>query len=368
MPHECASEQSRYSSGGGRAPAQSQSEVIAFLSSPAAFPGCPAHIERYETHGAVVFAGPDAVYKIKRAVRYPYMDFSTLELREAVIRREFALNAPCAPDLYLGVVAVTRRADGGLELGGDGAPVEWALHMRRFREADLLSEVAARGALDRPLALAVADAIAASHARAPAGPAAGGAARIARVAAQVAGGLAAEPGVFSMRETEVFRTAANRQIERVSALLDRRAARGLVRRCHGDLHAANVVLWRGRPVLFDALEFDEDLATIDTFYDLAFILMDLDRCGARPAANLVLNRYLLASRDPLGVEALAALPELQADRICGHNVVIFRGQGGRERLGIHPGQHQDPAVVDVLDDGRHEAIGPEADGRGHPTA
>ena len=87
-----------------------------------------------------------------------------------------------------------------------------------------------------------------------------------------------------------------------------RAAAGFVRRCHGDLHLNNVVLWRGRPVLFDAIEFDEEIATIDTLYDLAFLLMDLDNRGRRGAANIVLNRYLWRSGADLDLHGLAALP------------------------------------------------------------
>jgi aminoglycoside phosphotransferase family enzyme len=81
-----------------------------------------------------------------------------------------------------------------------------------------------------------------------------------------------------------------------------------VRRCHGDLHLNNIVLWRGRPVLFDAIEFDEELATIDTLYDLAFLLMDLSRRRQRPAGNLVLNRYLWRSGADLDFRGLQALP------------------------------------------------------------
>jgi predicted kinase len=81
-----------------------------------------------------------------------------------------------------------------------------------------------------------------------------------------------------------------------------------VRRCHGDLHLGNIVLRGGRPLLFDAIEFDEAIATVDTLYDLAFLLMDLDRHGQRPAANVVLNRYLWRDGDDLSLRGLQALP------------------------------------------------------------
>jgi predicted kinase len=97
-------------------------------------------------------------------------------------------------------------------------------------------------------------------------------------------------------------------MRRAAAILDERAAAGSVSRCHGDLHLNNIVLWRGRPVLFDALEFDDDLATIDTLYDLAFLLMDLDMRAQRAAANAVLNRYLWRSGAALDLRGLQALP------------------------------------------------------------
>src|SRR5215510_3403430 len=93
-----------------------------------------------------------------------------------------------------------------------------------------------------------------------------------------------------------------------SAALDERAARGFVRRCHGDLHLANIIEWEGRPALYDAIEFDEAIATVDTLYDLAFLLMDLDCHNQRPAANVVLNRYLWRSGEPLDFRGLSALP------------------------------------------------------------
>jgi predicted kinase len=93
-----------------------------------------------------------------------------------------------------------------------------------------------------------------------------------------------------------------------AATLDARAAEGFVRRCHGDLHLDNIVVWQGRPVLYDAIEFDEAIATIDTLYDLAFLLMDLERHDQRAAANVVLNRYLWRSGETLDLQGLIALP------------------------------------------------------------
>lgn len=290
-----------------------QAAVVAFLGSVTAYASRPSEVVRYETHGAYVFAAGEDVYKIKRAVRFPYMDFSTLAKREAVIRNELEINRRLAPELYLGVTPVTRDAEGGLQLGGGGIPIEWALHMRRFRDDDLLAAIAGRGAFDRTLQIAVADCVRRSHEQADVVAGGDGAGRLGRVIAQVADGLDAEGAVLPAEDCQSFRKMATAAARHVAPLLDRRAREGRVRRCHGDLHIGNIVVWQGRPLLFDALEFSEELARIDTLYDLAFLLMDLDASGNRGAANVILNRYLLLA-DPPEVDGLAALPLFLAVR------------------------------------------------------
>src|SRR5690606_36951952 len=121
-----------------------QAEVVAFLADPASYAERPSHVRRIETHGALVFIAGDTALKIKRAVQTGYFDFSTLEKREAVCRREIEINRPNAPDIYRDVVAITREADGRLEIGGLGAPVEWAVRMASFPQDDLLSTIAER--------------------------------------------------------------------------------------------------------------------------------------------------------------------------------------------------------------------------------
>lgn len=285
-----------------------QAEIRAFLADPASYPSHPASVETIETHGAIVYLAGDEVWKIKRAVRFPYMDLSTLEKRQAVCRREVEVNAIWAPQLYIGCVPITRNLDGQLSLGGTGEPVEWAVRMRRFAQEDLLGNIADRKGISRELARDLADAAFASHAEAPVIDNPNGAARVSRLVASVSQNLAGVSGVLGNEDAEAFRTRAEAQLFRASAVLDKRAREGLVRRCHGDFHLGNVVLWEGKPLLFDAIEFDEELASIDVLYDLAFLLMDLDHRGLRAAANVVLNRYLWRSQRTLDLEGLAGLP------------------------------------------------------------
>lgn len=282
-----------------------QSDVIAFLANPSSTPGGPV-VERVETHGNIIFLAAEEAWKIKRAVRFPYMDFSTLERRRAACEAELEVNRRLAPELYLDVVPITRERTGGLALGGTGEVIEWAVHMRRFRQEDLLSARCPASIPDED-AQRVADAVLASHEAASVSGAIDGHARLQRLLQALQGALTALPDL-PRSDVAAWAAHAGSRLDTLRQLLDKRAQKGFVRRCHGDLHAANIVFWQDRPMLFDAIEFDPELATIDIFYDLGFLLMDLWRRGARRAANQVLNRYLWRSGRDDDLEALRLLP------------------------------------------------------------
>lgn len=288
--------------------ADDQAEVAAFLSDPGSYPERPDSVDMIATHGAKVFLAGSEAWKIKRAVRYPYMDLSTLEKRRAVCERELEINRLWAPQLYLGCVPVTRERDGRLALGGDGEPVEWAVRMRSFPQSDLLGAIADNRGISSELARNLADMVFDSHVQAQRIEGPRGVERVTQLVTSVSRNLAGMSAILTPEKTDAFRQRAEQRLARAAAVLDRRAERGLVRRCHGDLHLGNIVMWQGSPVLFDALEFDEELATVDTLYDLAFLLMDFDHRQLRWAANTVLNRYLWRSQEPLDLEGLVALP------------------------------------------------------------
>ncbi|WP_075217652.1 AAA family ATPase [Mongoliimonas terrestris] len=285
---------------------EDQSEVLAFLARPETH-GLDAPPVRIDTHGAVVFlAGPDA-YKLKRAVRFPFMDFSTLALRQAATAAEVAVNAPGAPGLYRGVVAITRAADGGLERGGEGPVVDVVVHMRRFDESLTLDKVADRGDLTPAMLDTLVRRIVEAHARAPLRPAAASPTSLARYLAQNREAFAESPDLFPPARAAALSDRMEALLSRLWPLLVTRGEAGLVRCCHGDLHLRNVVLIDGAPILFDAIEFDDGIATCDVLYDLAYLIMDLIDLSLVAEANRVLNRYLSAT-DDRNLDGLAALP------------------------------------------------------------
>ncbi|HET7804842.1 MAG TPA: AAA family ATPase [Pseudolabrys sp.] len=285
---------------------EAQQPVIDFLGDAASHGGAP--VKRIDTHAAMVFLAGDRVLKIKRAVRFPFLDFSTLGKRRAACEAEIKVNRAFAPAIYRGVVPITRDGAGRLAVGGNGQPVEWAVEMRRFDENQTLDRIAEAGRVDGALADRLGRTVAAAHRVAPTVTNAHFAETLADIIAQNETELAAEPDLFSLEDLRALAAATRDAFERVKPLLQARERAGLVRRCHGDLHLGNVVLIDDKPVLFDAIEFDDRIATGDVLYDLAFLLMDLVERGLRPAANIVFNRYLIETQRVHDLDALAALP------------------------------------------------------------
>jgi aminoglycoside phosphotransferase family enzyme len=282
---------------------QDQSAVVAFLEDPATHGG--AEPERIDTHAAMVFLAGDLAYKLKRAVWFPFLDFSTLDRRRTACDAEVRLNRRTAPGFYLGCRPVTRQADGNLALDGDGKPIEWTVVMRRFDQDLLFDRMAERGDLSASHMIELADEIAVFHAAAEPRPDRGGSEALRWIIDDDIEELAAMPETFGSTGVEALRHLSDEALRRCGALLDTRRATGFVRHCHGDLHLRNIFLWEGRPTLFDCLEFDENLACTDVLYDLAFLLMDLEHRGRRDFANLIFNRYLQRTGDRGGLPAVS---------------------------------------------------------------
>ena len=282
---------------------EDQTAVIDFLTAPSTHGG--ATVERIETHASVVFLAGARAYKLKRAVRFDYLDFSTPERRRTLCAAEVRLNRRTAPTLYRGVVAVTRQDDGSYALGGNGSSVDWLVEMNRFPQEALFDRLASAGALDVELMSPLAAAIVEFHKSAQHRSDHGGKAGMSWVLEGNAAGFA-EFGRSCLDPSTAYRLTDDsyRELDRRTQLLEDRREAGFVRQCHGDLHLRNIVLVDGRPTLFDAVEFNDEISCTDVFYDLAFLLMDLWRRQLPRHANTVLNRYLVETADFDGVSLL----------------------------------------------------------------
>lgn len=271
---------------------EDQSETIASLERRLA----PAR--RIDTHGAMVFLSGDRAYKLKRAVKFPYMDFSTAERRRAMCEAEVEINRRLAPEIYIGVE----------KAGAD----DWVVVMRRFDEDGLLDRMAERGQLTPALMAALGARIARYHDGLA--PIRDGFGR----PDDYRHSVAADIGQMREQGERLDPASSAALAEKMPAALEpwidlvaRRVEAGAIRRCHGDLHLRNIVLIDGKPVPFDAIEFSERIANIDVLYDLAFALMDLCERKLGPLANRLLNEWIwrIAELPPAPHhEALALLP------------------------------------------------------------
>jgi uncharacterized protein len=270
---------------------EDQTPVVEFLAAPSTHGG--ATVERIDTHSSIIVLAGERAYKLKRAVRFDYLDFSTPERRRVLCEAEVRLNRRTAPTLYRSVVAITQEGNGSYALGGNGRPLDWVVEMNRFPQEALFDRLASADCLGIDLMGPLASAVADFHRSAEQRPDHGGTEGMSWVIDGNAAGFA-EFGSACLNPSTARRVThdAHRKVERLGALLERRRKAGFVRQCHGDLHLRNIVLLDGRPTLFDGIEFNDEIACTDVLYDLAFLLMDLWRRRLPRHANTVLNRYL----------------------------------------------------------------------------
>ena len=287
-------------------------ERIEALSDPRTYPDPVGRVEVRQTHISVVFLAGGFAYKVKKPVSLGFLDFRTLGQRQHYCSREVTLNRRLAPDVYLGVVPVTRSAD-GLAVEGDGEVVEWAVKMRRLpHDATLLARLR-HGEVSAHTVEAIAARIAAFHAAAEGGESVAAFGRFEVVAGNARENFAqAEPWAGLTVSRAVFdrlRTLTHAELERLRPLIERRAAAGVPRDTHGDLHLDHVYLFPDRPppgdvVIIDCVEFNDRFRYADPVADMAFLAMDLGFHGRRDLAEAFAAAYFRAAGDVEGEQLL----------------------------------------------------------------
>jgi hypothetical protein len=251
----------------------------------------------FQTPLSIVVLTGDYVYKLKKNVKFDFADYGSLDRRKWLCEEEVRLNRVYAEDLYLDVVPLVRQG-GRWRFGGAGEVVEYAVRMRQFDPSARMDRLAAVGGLNDELIRDLAVRVAEVHeaARVVEGPLA--LSYPERLEKAVEGILNGIPeGKFSQPRRESFLAL----LKRAKPLLTARAQAGRVRDVHGDLHQANIVLWKGALIPFDRIDFDERFRTIDLVADVAFLVMDLLVQGHPRAAFLFLNRYLEFTGDYSGL-------------------------------------------------------------------
>lgn len=323
---------SQYASLRARAMKRGFRAMVRALQRACAYPHPAGHVVRIETHLSVIYLAGRYAYKIKKPVRFDFVDFSTREARSRSCREEFRLNRQFARPLYLGVVPIVRRGR-SFAFASYGQASEHAVKMRRFDERGVFSALAARGKLAANDIDRLAQRLAQSHRHAPRNPPEhrfGTAACVREQVQVVLGSLdRLAPGLVP----HTLRDWCEGELTRLAEHFDARRTAGFVRGCHGDLHLANVVR-RGQDVLmFDCIEFSGALRWIDIVNDLAFPVMDLLAYGQADFACRLLNGWVTATGDFSG---LAALRLFVVYRALVRALVAVLKAAGAERRGAVP--------------------------------
>lgn len=265
-------------------------------------------VELLETHISWVLLTDRLAYKLKKPLRLPFVDFSTLALRKHFCEEEVRLNRRLAPSLYLGVVPVrgTVQAPSIGEVGdsGDGQPIDYAVCMRRFAPGALLSERLAAGTLLPAHLERLAWRLADFHRDASVAPPAPPDDAAQQAVQPVLDVLAQLKSAGESPFFNAVRTWVQAQLPALQKVWQARRQSGAVRECHGDLHLANAVLLNDEVTAFDCLEFDPALRWIDVMSDVAFLTMDLKAHGRSDLAHGFLDAYLQRSGDYAGVQVL----------------------------------------------------------------
>lgn len=281
--------------------------LITALQNPALYDHPVTGFEVIETHISwVLLTGPYA-YKIKKPVDLGFLDFTTLEQRHNYCQQELTLNRRLAPQLYLNVVAIT-DSESLPQLGGNGDVIEYAVKMKQFAQTQQLDRVLARGELLPEHIDQLAARVAAFHQSIEVAPADSPHGTTKAIFKPVTDNfLHIEP----LLESSADKTALSRlqgwsvnTFQRLESTIAERKANGYIRNCHGDMHLANMVLMDNEVVIFDCIEFNENLRWIDVISEVAFTTMDLTERGRPDFAVRYLNAYLHHSGDYSGLAVL----------------------------------------------------------------
>lgn len=268
---------------------------------------CFPHAKFIETHVSWVILTGQYAYKIKKPVDFEFLDFSSLEKRRFYCEKELELGQRLAPEIYLKVIPITGSV-AHPQLAGEGPILEYALMMREFPQENLFNHLLQRGLLTETmidaLSLLIAEfhqTIAAATEESSLGTPEAVHAPTQQNFAQIAPFLEDKADLAQLNHLKEW---ADQQFQQHYARFLARKKNGFIRNGHGDLHLANIVLYKGQPLLFDSLEFNETFRWSDVMADLAFLMMDLTEKKQIGFARQLLNTYLQATGDYQGLYVL----------------------------------------------------------------
>jgi hypothetical protein len=275
-----------------------QKQVVEALMKPEAYDEAPGSIELVQTHISFVFLTKRFVYKVKKAVNFGFLDFTTLEKRRFFCEKELELNRRLCRDMYLEVVPIN-KAD-AIKIKGAGETVEYAVKMKRMPQERMMSRLLEENKVEDRLVDRIAKIIAEFHSKA----------ETSRRISEFGSLAVIETNwkenydqteefigkTISKEDFELIRSRVNNFMRRNAAVFEKRVTEGRVRDCHGDIHSGNIFITNGI-YIFDAIEFNERFRYSDVAADVAFLAMDLDFRERADLSDFFVERYIKYSGD-----------------------------------------------------------------------
>jgi uncharacterized protein len=272
-------------------------------------------IESIQTHASVVLLTGDFAYKLKKPVNFGFLDYSTIANRQHFCEEEIRLNQRGAKELYLAALPISKQGD-KYQLGNDGEIVDYAVKMVQFPQSALLSNLFDSGQITTDDIVEMGQVVAQFHAEAQTSEYISSFGTVAKI-------LQSIDDNYRQTEKYIDRSQTQQQYTETKAYTDRflleyqklflgRISGGFIRECHGDLHLRNICRWQTKILLFDCIEFNEPFRFVDTMYDVAFAVMDLEARGRKDLANRFLNTYVEQTGDWAGLQVLPMYLSRQA--------------------------------------------------------
>jgi uncharacterized protein len=272
-------------------------------------------IQLMQTHASYVLLTGEFVYKLKKPVNFGFLDYSTVEKRQHFCTEEIRLNQRGAKELYLEVVSIAKQGS-KYQIGSDGEIVDYAVKMVQFPQSALLSNMFESGTMTIEQIEDMGKVVARFHADARTDEYISSFGTVAKIRQSI-------DDNYRQTEKYIGRAQTQSQFSETKAYTDRflqehsqlfldRIAGGFIRECHGDLHLRNICRWHDKTLLFDCIEFNEPFRFVDTMYDIAFAVMDLEARGGKDFANRFLNTYVEQTGDWEGLQVLPMYLSRQA--------------------------------------------------------
>ncbi|MGA2680234.1 MAG: phosphotransferase [Candidatus Bathyarchaeia archaeon] len=277
---------------------QTQNRVVDALLTAEAYPEDTGKIELIQTHISFVFLTKEFVYKVKKAVNFGFLDFSTLQKRQFFCQKELDLNRRLCPEIYLKVVPINKSNT--IKIEGDGETIEYALKMKRLPQEAIMTRLLSKNKVGSKVIDELAKIIAMFHQNAQSSGAINefGSLKIIKVNwdENFTQTEKYKNQTIPGAEYELLEEKVNKFVKSNKALFEDRVKRGKIRDCHGDLHSGNIFI-TDKICIFDAIEFNDRFRYSDVASDVAFLAMDLDFQQRSDLADYLVERYIAYSKD-----------------------------------------------------------------------